>query len=152
MSITFELRPIDPAEADRLRASWGHAPVCVADERPGYPCRQCLEDAEIGEELLLVSYDPFMIDSPYRSASPIFLHRDPCAPPTDRRTLPPQLTSRLLSVRSFDAKALMIDAAVVAGSDLADTLHRFLDNAECDHVQVHNASRGCWAVRVERAT
>jgi Protein of unknown function (DUF1203) len=64
MSITFELRPIDPAEADRLRASWGHAPVCVADERPGYPCRQCLEDAEIGEELLLVSYDPFMIDSP----------------------------------------------------------------------------------------
>ena len=25
--------------------------------------------------MLLVSYDPFDLDSPYRSASPIFLHR-----------------------------------------------------------------------------
>jgi Protein of unknown function (DUF1203) len=150
--ITFELWPIDPSDADRLRASWAHASVYVADEHPGYPCRQCLKDAEIGEELLLVSYDPFVTDSPYRSASPIFLHRVPCAPPADRRTLPQQLTTRLLSVRSFDAKALMIDAAVVAGRELADTLNQLLANEDCDHVHVHNASRGCWAVRVERAT
>jgi Protein of unknown function (DUF1203) len=45
----------------------------------------------------------------------------------------------------------MIDAAVVPGGELADTLNRFLDNEAADHVDVHNASRGCWAVRVERA-
>jgi hypothetical protein len=151
ISTVFELRPIEPLDANRLRVEWANAPIYVADEHPGFPCRQCLNDAEIGEELLLVSYDPFTIDSPYRSASPIFLHRAPCAPPADRQTLPRQLTSRLLSVRSFDARALMIDAAVVPGDELADTLTRFLENEDADHVDVYNASRGCWAVRVERA-
>jgi hypothetical protein len=151
ISTIFELRPIEPDEADRLRVEWANTRSYVADEHPGYPCRQCLQDAEIGEELLLVSFDPFTIDSPYRCASPIFLHRAPCEPPTDRRMLPRQLTSRVLSVRSFDAQALMIDAAVVPGNELAETLDRFFDNDDCDHVHVHNASRGCWAVRVERA-
>ena len=145
----FVLRPIDPVEADRLRSAWAGSPVYVADEKPSFPCRQCLRDAEIGEELLLVSYDPFTIDSPYRSASPIFLHRRPCAPPADLHELPEQLTVRQLSVRAFDADALMIDAAIVPGDELAATLSRMFD-AGCDHIHVHNATRGCWAVRVDR--
>ena len=74
----FTLVAIDPQVADTLRAAGG--PVYVADSKPGYPCRQCLRDAEIGEELILVSYDPFEQASPYRSASPIFLHCAPCTP------------------------------------------------------------------------
>jgi len=151
IATTYRLAPIDPAEADRLRAENPGAPVCVADADPGYPCRQCLRDAAVGEELILVSHDPFTVDSPYRSASPIFLHREPCQPPTDLRTLPAQLTGRQLSVRAFDADAMMIDAAVVAGTDLADTLDRFLTDDACDHIHVHNATRGCWATRVDRA-
>ena len=75
----FTISPIDARTADRLRAA--ATVVRVADESPGYPCRQCLRDAEVGEELVLVSYDPFEgfgEHSPYRSASPIFLHRDDC--------------------------------------------------------------------------
>jgi hypothetical protein len=147
---TYQLRPIDPGEADRLRAAWADSPVYVADEKPSFPCRQCLRDAEIGEELLLVSYDPFTVDSPYRSASPIFLHREPCSPPTDLHVLPEQLTFRQLSVRAFDAAALMIDAAIVQGDQLAGTLSRMFDDDACDHIHVHNATRGCWAVRVDR--
>ena len=150
-STTFRLRPIDPAVADRLRADWASSRSYVADEKPGYPCRQCLNDAEIGDELLLVSYDPFTVDSPYRAASPIFLHRVSCGSPNDTATLPLQLTGRQLSVRSFDAAALMIAAAVIDGERLGETLDRFLQNVEADHVHVHNASRGCWAVRVDRA-
>lgn len=86
----FVLEPIAPANADLLRASATH--VHVADSHPGYPCRQCLRDAEVGEELVLVSYDPFRVDSPYRCASPIFLHRTPCTPPADLAVLPTQLT------------------------------------------------------------
>ncbi len=148
---TFQLRPIDPAVADRLREEWASSRIYVANEKPGYPCRQCLSDAEIGDELLLVSYDPFTVDSPYRSASPIFLHRLSCGSPRDAATLPVQLTRRQLSVRSFDADALMIDAAVVGGEGLGETLDRLFENVEADHVHVHNASRGCWAVRVDRA-
>ena len=146
----FQLRPIDPIEADRLRAAWAGSPVYVADEKPSFPCRQCLRDAEIGEELLLVSYDPFTVDSPYRSASPIFLHREPCSSPADVCVLPEQLTVRQLSVRAFDAEAMMIDAAIVHGDQLADTLTRMFDDDACDHIHVHNATRGCWAVRVGR--
>jgi Protein of unknown function (DUF1203) len=148
---TYQLNPIDAAEADRLRRAWAGGPIYVADEQPGFPCRQCLRDAEIGEELVLVSHDPFTIDSPYRCASPIFLHREPCRPPSDLTTLPEQLTSRSLSVRAFDPEALMIDAAIVDGDDLSLTLTRMLDKRACDHIHVHNATRGCWAVRVDRA-
>ena len=146
----FQLRPIDRGEADGLRAAWADSPVYVADEKPSFPCRQCLRDAEIGEELLLVSYDPFTVDSPYRSASPIFLHRKPCSAPADLHVLPEQLTLRQLSVRAFDTDALMIDAAIVPGDQLAATLARMFDDDACDHIQVHNATRGCWAVRVDR--
>jgi hypothetical protein len=146
----FRLRPIDPVVADELRDAWADSCVYVADEKPGFPCRQCLCDAEIGDELLLVSYDPFTCDSPYRSASPIFLHRQPCSPPPDLHELPQQLTVRQLSVRAFDERALMIDAAIVQGDQLADMLNGMFDHEACDHVHVHNATRGCWAVRVDR--
>ena len=100
--------------------------------------------------MVLVSHDPFTVASPYRSASPIFLHLRSCAAPADLLELPPQLTVRQLSVRSFDRDALMIDAALVEGAELGATLERMFANAGCDHVHVHNACRGCWAVRVDR--
>jgi Protein of unknown function (DUF1203) len=146
----FLLTPIRPEVADRLRAMPG-APVYVAEEHPRYPCRQCLRDAEVGEELVLVSHDPFTAESPYRSASPIFLHCEPCAPPSDVRTIPEQLTRRLLSARAFDRNTMMIDAEIMPGAELAATLERFFADETTDHVHVHNATRGCWAVRVDRA-
>jgi hypothetical protein len=150
---TFVLRPISPTDADLLRAGGG--PRYVADAYPGYPCRQCLRDAEVGDELVLVSHDPFTGRSEYRSASPIFLHASPCTPPdldTDSsRSLPEQLTRRQLSVRSFDIDEMMIDAAVIDGSDLEATIDRFFETAESHSIHVHNATRGCWAVSVDRS-
>jgi Protein of unknown function (DUF1203) len=121
----------------------------VADSKPGYPCRQCLRDAEIGEELLLVSYDPFTNDSPYRSASPIFIHRANCEP-DHVSGLPTQLTIRQLSVRAFDGASMMTDAAVIDGTDLDDTLTRMFTDEGVTVVHIHNAGRGCWATNVVR--
>ncbi len=147
MTRTFQLTPLDTNSAAELRQEGGTA--YVADTHPGFPCRQCLRDADVGDELLLVSHDPFSTNSPYRSASPIFIHRHDCgAPITD--VMPEQLTRRLLSVRAFNEDEIMIDAAVIDGADLEDTLARFLDNDETDHVHVHNAHRGCWATAVTR--
>ncbi|MEO7398711.1 MAG: DUF1203 domain-containing protein [Ilumatobacteraceae bacterium] len=147
---TFRLEPISPSTADSLRARGG--PVFVADAEPGYPCRQCLRDAAIGDELVLVSHDPFDVDSPYRSASPIFLHRQPCGQPADDNELPEQLTSRMLSVRSFDRDAMMIDAAVIGGTDLRATIDRLFTDDSAQRIHVHNATRGCWAVGVRRTS
>lgn len=146
---SYALRPISNSDATRLRDKSG--PIYVADSVPGYPCRQCLRDAEIGEELILVSHDPFQNDSPYRSASPIFLHRTPCQPASTAE-LPLQLTRRQLSVRSFDDKEMMIDAKVIDGTNLAETLDVFFSKSSTARVHVHNAERGCWATDVERSS
>lgn len=145
---TFIVGGIDPMEADRLRAHGGVE--YEADTTPGYPCRQCLLDAEIGDEMLLVSYDPFTASSPYRCTSPIFIHKHPCAS-HDHRDLPVQLTGRTLSVRGFDSAAMMMDAALIEGGDLRDTIEMLFENSSIDHLHVHNASRGCFAARVERS-
>ena len=144
---TYVVAGVDPAVADELRTKGGIG--YVADERPGFPCRQCLRDAQIGDQMILVSHDPFSAWSPYRSASPIFLHRDPCTPFIDDE-LPEQLTGRRLSVRAFDTAEMMLDAALVQGDELASTIERLLDNAAVDHLHVHNEPRGCFAARVER--
>jgi Protein of unknown function (DUF1203) len=148
MTTTFVVAGIDPIEADRLRALGGMA--YVADSSPGYPCRQCLRDAEVGDELLLVSHDPFVASSPYRCSSPIFIHSEPCTR-DDSSGLPAQLTNRKLSVRAFDSAAMMLDAALIDGSDLSATIETLLGNDDVEHLHVHNEPRGCWAARVDRA-
>ncbi len=145
---SYQLRPIDPGTADTFRAVGGA--IDVATEYPGYPCRQCLRDAEVGDELLLVSHDHFTKDTPYRSPSPIFLHREPCTPPEDLHELPTQLTERQLSVRSFDSDEMMIDATVIDGHDLHATIGRFFTAPQSHSIHVHNATRGCWAVTIQR--
>ncbi|MDW3218464.1 MAG: DUF1203 domain-containing protein [Acidimicrobiales bacterium] len=145
---TFTLEPISADEADRHRAAGGA--VHVADEHPGFPCRRCLEDARVGDELILVSHDPFDGTTPYRSASPIFLHRAPCAPPADLGAIPKQLRRRRLSVRAFDETEQMIDAVLVDGEDLDGIVERFLGDDRTERIHVHNAERGCWAVTISR--
>ena len=149
MTITtsYAVAGLDPFVADELRARGGIA--YVADEQPGFPCRQCLRDAEVGDEMILVSHDPFTASSPYRSASPIFLHRSPCNV-TAEAGLPAQLTRRRLSVRAFDTSEMMLDAALVDGGDLATAIEHLLDNRDVDHLHIHNEPRGCFAARVER--
>ena len=56
----FQCIPIDPETADRFRRTGvddGGNPIQhrVVDA-PGAPCRQCLRDAEVGEEMLLLSW------------------------------------------------------------------------------------------------
>lgn len=146
--LPYVLRPIPTDKAEELRDAGG--PVFVANEHPGFSCRQCLLDAEVGEELILVSHDPFTGNSKYRSASPIFLHRVGCQLAFNPSDLPTQLTSRQLSVRSFDKDEMMIDAAVIDGDELESKIESFFDDVQSETIHVHNATRGCWAVTIER--
>lgn len=45
----------------------------IADEKPGFPCRVSLADAEIGESLLLLNFEHLPVSSPYRSIGAIFV-------------------------------------------------------------------------------
>jgi hypothetical protein len=140
--------PIELNEANRLREE--ATVVQVADTSPGYPCRQCLQDADIGEELVLVSYDPFASDSPYRSASPIYLHKSQCGEPRLNQISEQQLR-RQLSIRAFDSAEMMSDAQVIDGKDLESVAVRLFESTDVAFLHVHNAGPGCWALRIERA-
>lgn len=146
----YRIHPIDAHTADALRAT--ATGVLVADSEPGWPCRQCLRDAHVGEEVVLVSHDPFASSStsPYRGAGPIFLHRQPCTPAAPTTAPPAQLTTRRLSVRAFDADDLMIAGEVVDGRDLPTALDGLFADETVVQVHVHNAGRGCFAARVTR--
>src|SRR5437868_2213537 len=45
----------------------------IADDKPGFPCRVSLVDAEIGESVLLLNFEHLSGLSPYRSVGPIFV-------------------------------------------------------------------------------
>src|SRR5919204_1843242 len=114
----------------------------VADKPNSFPCRRCLQDAEPGEAMLLLSYDPFLGSSPYSGRGPIYVHERDC-PRFDAEGLPEQLTRRLLSVRAYDERHMLVDADVIEGSELDEAAQRLLDRAS--YLHVHNARPGCFA-------
>jgi hypothetical protein len=123
----------------------------IADEKPGYPCRVSLEDAEPGERLILLPFEHQPAHSPYRAAGPIFVRETAHATFDRADELPPVLVGRMLSVRAYDSDGSMVDADVVDGVAVETLLARLFDRADTSYVHVHFARRGCYACRVERA-
>lgn len=123
----------------------------VVADGPGYPCRITLEDAAPGETLLLLNWRHLDADSPYRADGPIFVRESAQATARVRNAIPEQQRSRLLSVRAYDERGWMRDAEVVEGVALEDLVDRFFVDPEVAFLHVHNARRGCYACRVDRA-
>ena len=96
----------------------------IANEKPGFPCRVSLEDAEPGERLILLPFEHQPAHSPYRAAGPIFV-REAAHTTFDRSgELPPVLLGRMLSVRAYDPDGLMVDAEVVDENAVLEHLLR----------------------------
>lgn len=124
----------------------------IADEKPGFPCRVTLEDAEPGEKLILLSYSHQPAEkSPYRADGPIFVREAAAESYRNHDEIPPVLRSRLLSLRGYDRDDLIIEADVVDGMGVEAALAKFFANAEVAYIHIHYARRGCFACRVDRA-
>ena len=122
----------------------------IADD-PRLPCRVSLEHAELGEELLLLNFEHQPANTPYRATHAIYVRKLAEKAFESVNIVPEVVASRLLAVRAFDAQHMMIDAEVCEGIHAAEMFERFLDNPQTSYLQVHNARRGCYAARVERA-
>ncbi len=120
------------------------------DAKHGYPCRVTLEDADIGESVLLLNYEHLPVDSPYRSTHAIFVLEGAKTRPPIANQIPEQLRIRLLSIRAFDADGMMVNADVVAGEESEPVVRRLLDDQRVDYLHIHNAKPGCYAARVDR--
>ena len=123
----------------------------VAAENPGYPCRVSLADAEVGEELLLVPFAHQPARTPYKASGPIFVRKSARQRKLAAGVIPDYVRLRQMSVRAYDAAHLMIDAAVCEGEDAAATILAMFDNSDAAYIHLHNAKRGCFSCRVNRA-
>lgn len=123
----------------------------VADEVDAYPCRVSLTRVAEGEELLLINHaHQSTPSSPYRASGPIFVSRADRAG-SYRNELAPILKDRLLSLRAYDAEALIVDAEVGENGQVLALIERFFSNPDVAHIDAHFARRGCFAARIERA-
>lgn len=123
----------------------------IADaRRPGYPCRISLTDSAPGDELVLVNYEHHPVASPYRMCFAVFVRKG--EETYDRvDEVPEQLRLRPLAVRAFDASAMMLDAELVDGRRLEQSIERMLALPGAAYLHIHFAAPGCYAARVERA-
>jgi hypothetical protein len=122
----------------------------TCDEKPGFPCRVTLEDAEPGESVLLVNFEHLPVDSPYRASHAIYV-RERDRPSFDEvNAIPPALLPRLLAVRGFDTDGMMLAAEVVEGRALLPLVAQFFANDRIAYLHAHFARRGCFAARIDR--
>jgi hypothetical protein len=123
----------------------------IADRHPGFPCRVSLEDADIGDSLLLLNYEHQAADSPYRASHAIYVREGAREAHPAVGEVPRQLRSRLLSVRAYDEAGMMVVAEVVEGAALEGVIDVMLARPEIAYLHLHNAKPGCYAARVDRA-
>ena len=127
-----------------------HGAVRRVAEDSGYPCRISLTDAKAGDEVILVNYEHQGADTPYRARHAIYVRAG------ERRydqvgEIPEQLRKRLLSVRAFDARGMMLNADVTDGKALETQIDRFFADDKVAYLHLHYARPGCYAARVDRA-
>ena len=125
--------------------------VKIADEPNAFPCRVTLRDAPPGARMLLMNFEHQPAETPYRSRHAIFVEDGAKEVHPGVNEVPEVLARRTLSVRAFDEAGQMLDAAVVNGREAAPAFERLLAVPGAAYLHVHNAGRGCYAARVERA-
>jgi len=121
------------------------------DAKSGFPCRVSLADAEPGEEVLLVPFAHHDVASPYRASGPIFVRAGAATARPEVNEVPAMIRSRLLSIRAYDAQAMMVAAEVAEGRELEDCIERAFSDPRVAYLHLHNARPGCYNCRVERA-
>lgn len=154
--MAFHITGLDPAPFAHLHAlsdeelkAGGMERVSVSQQHAA-PCRISLDDADVGESVILLGYTHQGADTPYHQQGPIFIRET-----TDRfdasDRIPPALARRWLSLRGFDANDMMIEADLTEGADAAALVERFLANPSVAYIHAHYARRGCFAASIQRA-
>ena len=155
--MSFQIHALSPApfaplfamSDDELRSRL--ATRITVDAKPGYPCRVSLADAEIGETVILVNFEHQPADSPYQASHAIFVREHAGQAFPAAGSVPEALASRLISVRAFNDKHFLVNADVIDGSRLSESIPAMFQDPEVAYLHLHHAKPGCFAARVTRA-
>jgi hypothetical protein len=116
---------------------------------PTFPCRVSLVDRPIGEQVVLLNHVSHDVANPYRASHAIFVANAEKAEYVDE--VPPVFVPRVLSLRGFDKEGMMAEALITQPGQADAGIRKLFDNPEIETIHAHNAARGCFAAKVERA-
>lgn len=156
MTTNFRLKSLEDSEfanifeLDNLELEKIGAVRMTVDEFPGFPCRVSLQDAQIGEEVILLPYQHHKTTSPYQANGPIFVRKVAKTAALDTNEIPEMFNHRLLSLRGFDKNGMMKDASVTEGQNLREQIVQTFKNEDIKYIHIHNAKPGCYNCVVER--
>lgn len=155
--MTYRITGIDPAPYRRLYglpdeelASLGIVRMTVS-EKPSFPCRVSLTDRDIGESVLLLNHVSHDVANPYRASHAIFVTEGVEEPATYVDDVPPVFGPRVLSLRAFDEDGIMVDAILTQPGEADAGIRRLFENPAIAVIHAHNATRGCFAAKIERS-
>jgi hypothetical protein len=143
-------RPFEPlfSLSDEQLAELGMVRMPVT-AKPGFPCRVSLVDREPGEEVILLNHISHDVANPYRASHAIFVADAERAEFIDE--VPPVFEKRILSLRAFDDGGMMVDALVTEPGEADGGIRELFANPAVATVHAHNAARGCFSAKIERA-
>jgi hypothetical protein len=154
--MTYRIKGIDPAPyrslfglSDEELEKRGAVRMTVTD--PTFPCRVSLTDRALGEKVLLVNHVSHDVANPYRASHAIFVTEADQQPAEYVDRVPPVFETRILSLRGFDKDGMMAEAVLTQPGEADAGIRNLFSNPEVETIHAHNATRGCFSARIERA-
>ena len=152
----FQIRPL---EAQRFAHLFDLCDAALAKRQarrqtvtasPGTPCRVSLQDAAVGETVILLNHAHQLEDSPYRASHAVFVRQGARQAQLAVNEVPEVIRCRLVSLRLFDASHMMIDADVMLGDAVGAAIAAAFDDTAVAYAHIHNAKPGCFAAAAHR--
>ena len=155
--MTYRITGLDPAPyrylyglSDEELAELGVVRMTVT-EKPSFPCRVSLTDRDIGERVLLLNHVSHDVANPYRASHTIFVTEGVEEPAETIDRVPPVFETRILSLRGFNRGGMMVDAILTQPGEADAGILKLFANPEIATIHAHNAARGCFSAKIERA-
>jgi hypothetical protein len=155
--MTYRIKGLDPAPyrplfglSDAELEKRGVVRMTVT-EKPSFPCRVSLTDRDIGEQVLLLNHVSHEVANPYRASHAIFVTEYAAEPAEYVDRVPPLFETRVLSLRGFDGHGMMAEALLTQPGEADAGIRKLFANPEIATIHAHNATRGCFSARIERA-
>jgi len=123
----------------------------IVDRQPGFPDRIEMKDAELGQSMLLLNHVCQPAETPYRASHAIFIREGAMQTFDAVDQVPESMRIRLLSLRAYSEDGMMIDADVAEGTAIEPIILRMFENPAVSYIHAHNARRGCYSGRIDRA-
>ena len=118
-------------------------------KKPSFPCRVSLVDREIGEDVILLNHVSHDVANAYRASHAIFVAD--AARAEFLGEVPPVFETRALSLRGFDGDGMMAEALLTQPGEADTGIRKLFENPDVVTIHAHNAARGCFSAKIERA-